>query len=59
MLELLAVILAIPGAIEALRNLWTLRRVGGDEQRSSTTVLDVSLHFSIRRKREAGPSSYT
>jgi hypothetical protein len=50
-LELLVVIVAIPGAIEALCNLWTLRPVGRHGQRLTTTELAINLSFSIHRTR--------
>ncbi len=47
-LEVLALALALPESIVALRELWARRGVAGHAARSSTE-LEISLRLSIRR----------
>jgi hypothetical protein len=50
MLEIAALALSIPGAIDALANLWTRSAFAcPPAQRRSTTRLDIDLHVSIHR----------
>jgi hypothetical protein len=50
MLEIAALALSIPGAIDALADLWTRNAVArAPVRKRSTTRLDVDLHVSIRR----------
>lgn len=49
LLELLGLALAMPGAVDALRDLWAGRAIARDAARPPTTRFDIDLHVSIRR----------
>jgi len=49
LLELLGLILAVPGAIAALVEIWARRAAAHRPSRTHTRRLDIDLHLSIRR----------
>jgi hypothetical protein len=49
LLNLLALAIAMPGAIDALADLWARRDLARHAARRRTTRLDIDLHVSIRR----------
>lgn len=49
LLELLGVALAMPGAVDALCDLWARRAIARDATRPIATRLDIDLHVSLRR----------
>jgi hypothetical protein len=49
LLELLGLALAMPGAVDALRDLWARRAVARRAAPPSTTRLDIDLRVRIRR----------
>jgi hypothetical protein len=50
LLELLGLALAMPGAVDALSDLWARRAVARHAARPSRTRLDIDLHVSIHRR---------
>jgi hypothetical protein len=49
LLEVLGLILAVPGAIAALVEIWARRAASRRPSRTHTRRLDIDLHLSIRR----------
>jgi hypothetical protein len=49
LLELLGLALAMPGAVDALSDLWTRRAVARLATRPPTTRFDIDLRVSIHR----------
>jgi len=49
LLELLGLALAMPGAVDALRDLWAGRAIARHAASTPTTRFDIDLHVSIRR----------
>jgi hypothetical protein len=49
LIELLTVALAVPGAVDALCDIWARRAIVAHATRPIATRLEIDLHVSLRR----------